>query len=144
MPADPYDRVPYSVLERGMLPRRRVSLQRLEVAVEEHWLARGRDVSLGGGYYLQAVGWEEGDTHRIVFRASRRLTRLGTSGSGTDSADPFLGYWSIAMTGLDPRLLAETPNGFALIRFGKYLGLVFQSRPSRSGFDTSGGPAGTR
>ena len=73
------------------------------------------------------------------------VTRLETSGSGADAFGATLGYWNIAMTGLDPRLLAETPDGFDVPRVGKYLGvLFFRPTPSGVGFGASGGPPGTR
>ncbi len=76
--------------------------QRLQRAVEEYWLAKGRDVSVGGGYFLEAVGWEAPTGMRIVFKALRRVTRLlATAGvpATDDSPERFLGFWSTEMTG---------------------------------------------
>ncbi|MGH7266862.1 MAG: hypothetical protein ACREMB_18735 [Candidatus Rokuibacteriota bacterium] len=79
-------------------------------------------LSLPGGYFLEAVGWESPTGRRIAFKAMTRLTFLGPPPT-TRSPGGFLGYWSVEPTGLDPRLLAEGPGGFVVPRFGKYLGI---------------------
>jgi hypothetical protein len=130
--ADQYERVVYGTLKQGQLPRRPVDLEPLGEAIERYWLLSGRSISEGGGYYLEALGWEAAGVNRIVFQAVRRFYGLGS-----DPVARFLGYWSVEIDGRDPRLLADRLNGFVLTRFGRYLG-VLPSLPS--GFGHGGGP----
>jgi hypothetical protein len=115
---DQFDRVRYRALNRDLRTGQAFDPQPLRDAIEGHWLAKGRDVAGGGGYYLQAVGWEGSASNRVVLTAVRRAMSLVLG----PASDGFLGYWSAEITGLSPRLLAEGRDGFVVSRFGKYVG----------------------
>lgn len=88
---DQYDRRRYWTLERGAAPRELVDFRALRETVERYWHGKGRDVAVGGGYYLEAAGWETPTGNRIVVKAWRRATLTvlpGVSGYGTSAGGP--------------------------------------------------------
>jgi hypothetical protein len=85
-----------------------IDLKPLKQAIEKYWQKNAldfREIT----YQTPAIGWEGGKSNRVVFLAF------------TYHQEPalFLGIWSVAPTGKEPKLLAEKENGLSVGRFGQ-------------------------
>jgi hypothetical protein len=98
----------YWVYNRMRHQRDLIALKPLKQAIENYWQKKALDFR-EIRYQALAVGWEGRKSNRVVFTAF------------TFNQEPafFLGIWSVALTGRDPKLLAEKEDGLIVGRFGQ-------------------------
>lgn len=98
----------YWIYNRLRRQRTLIDLKPLKESIERYWQKKNldfRDIS----YQAVAVGWEDPKSDRVVFEAF----------TFHQEANRFLGIWSVAPTGREPKLLAEKEEGFAVRQFGE-------------------------
>lgn len=98
----------YWIYNRIRRQRVLIDLKPLKQEIEKYWQEKGldfRDIS----YQAVAVGWEGERSNRVVFEAF----------TFHQEANRFLGIWSVAPAGREPKLLAEKKGGFAVRWFGE-------------------------
>lgn len=98
----------YWIYNRLRRQRELIDLKPLKQAIEKYWQKNAldfREIT----YQTLAVGCEGGKSNRVVFMAF------------TYHQEPalFLGIWSVAPTGREPKLLAEKEDGLIVGRFGQ-------------------------
>jgi hypothetical protein len=98
----------YWVYNRMRRQRDLIALKPLKQAIENYWQKKALDFR-EIRYQALAVGWEMRKSNRVVFMAF------------TYHQEPalFLGIWSVAPTGREPKLLAEKEDGLIVGRFGQ-------------------------
>lgn len=98
----------YWIYNRMRRQRELIDLKPVKQAIERYWGKRAFDFR-EIRYQALAVGWERGRANRVVFMAF------------TFHQEPtyFLGIWSVAPTGKEPKLLAEKEDGVIVRQFGQ-------------------------
>lgn len=100
----------YWIYDRLNRQRTLIDLKPLQQAIEGYWQKKGldfRDIS----YQAVAVGWGGEKSKRVVFEAF----------TFHQESTLFLGIWSVAPTGREPKLLAEKEDGFIVKQLGEVI-----------------------
>ncbi len=100
----------YWIYDQRRRQRRLIDPEPLEQALKEYLQKKGLDLR-EVEYQAVAVGWAGKKSNRVLFEAFGVYRDDGL----------FLGVWSVAPTGRDPRLLTDKKKGFIVRGFGKVI-----------------------